>query len=135
MNFDQDRQIALVMESADKNVHDIATSSNITAHTQPNISRVDRGNFSRGKNEKLCFRCDSKHSSDYCRFKDATCDFCQKGGHISAASLKRKGTKGTRNHWTRKVVRDEHDDDTLLLQEILPLCTNSFASHEKKLTS
>ena len=52
-------------------------------------------------------RCDSKHSPDYCRFRDATCHFCQKTGHISAVCLKRKGTKGT-----YKVDRDEHNDDT-----------------------
>ena len=99
------RNILLAMESADKNVHDIAACSN-------SDSRIDRGNSGRGKSEKPCCRCDGKHSPDYCRFRNATCDFCQKTGHISAACLKRKATKGTRNRRTHLVDSDEHDDDT-----------------------
>lgn len=62
LNFDQARQIALVMESADKNVHNIAACFNTTVPTQPNMSCVNRGNSHQGKNRKPCFRCDSKHS-------------------------------------------------------------------------
>ena len=47
--------------------------------------------------------------------RDATYNFCQKTNHISTAWLKRKGNKGTRNRWTHKVNRDEHDDDTLFI--------------------
>ena len=111
-NFDQARQIALVMESADKNVHNIAACSNTTTLIQPNISRINSGNSSRGKSEKPCFRCDGKHSPDSCRFRGATCNFCQKTGHISAVCLKRKGTKSTRNRRTHEVDRNGHDDDT-----------------------
>ena len=92
LNFDQVRQIALVIESADKNVHGIAACSNTTTFTQSNISRIDRRNSGRGKSENQCLRYDGKHSPDYSRFKDATCNFYQKTGHISPACLKRKGT-------------------------------------------
>ena len=109
--FWQARQIGLAMESADKNVLNIADCFKITSLTQSNISRINRGNCGRGKSEKPCFRCDSKHSPDYCHFRDATCNLCQKNGHISAIFLKRKGTKGTRNCRTH-VDRDEHDDNT-----------------------
>ena len=105
LTFDQARQIALVMESADQNVHDEAACSNTTTLTQPNISCIDRRNSDRGKSEKLCFQCNRGHSPDYC-------NFCQKTGYISAACLKRNGTKGTRNHQTHKVDRNEYDDNT-----------------------
>ena len=107
LNFDQAWQITLAIENAVKNVHDIAACSNTTALTQPNIRRIDKG-----KSEKPCFRCDGKHSPDYCRFRDATCNFCQKTGHISVACLKRKGTKRTWNRRAHKINRDEHNDDT-----------------------
>ena len=107
LNFDQARQIALAMESDDKNFHGVAACSNTTTLTQPNISRIDRGNSDWGKSEKLCFRCDGKHLPDYCRFRDAICNFCQKTGYISTACLERKGTKGTRNRRTYKVDRDD----------------------------
>ena len=37
-----------------------------------------------------CFRCDGKHSPDTCRFKEATCNFCSKQGHIASTCLSRK---------------------------------------------
>ena len=57
LNFDQAKQIALAVESADKMFMTAACSKTITL-TQPNISRIDRGNSGRGKSEKSCFRCD-----------------------------------------------------------------------------
>ena len=101
LNLGQAGQIALAMESADKNVHNIAACSNTTTLTQPNISHINRGNSGQGKSKKTFFRCDSKHSPDFSCFRDTTCNFCQKTGHISAACLKRKGTKGTRNCQTQ----------------------------------
>ena len=35
------------------------------------------------------FRCNGKHPPENCRFKDATCHFCHKTGHITPASLSR----------------------------------------------
>ena len=113
LNFNQARQIAQAMESADKNVPNIAACSNTTTLTQPNISCIDGGNSGRGKSKKTCFQFDSKRSLDYCHFRDATCNFSQKTGHISATCLKKESTKGTRNSWTHKVDRDEHDNETL----------------------
>ena len=52
LNFDQ---IALVMKSADKKVHDIVACSYTTTFTHPNISHINRGNSSWGKSEKPCF--------------------------------------------------------------------------------
>ena len=123
LNFDQARQIALAMESSDKNIHDIAAYFSTTTLSQPNISHIDRGNSSRGKSEKRCFWCDGKHSPHYCRFRDATCNFCQKSSHISAVCLKRKDTKGTRiARHIRLTVRSMTMTHTLSLQEP---CLNS----------
>ena len=85
------------------------------------------------KAKKTCFQCDSKHSPDYCHFKYTTCNFCQKTGHISAACLKRKSTKGIRNHWIHKVTEMNMTTIlTLLLQKTVPQSTNSSTSHGKK---
>ena len=69
LNFNQVRQIALVMESADKNVHSIVACSNTTKLTQLNISHIDRGNSSQRNGKKPCFWCDRKHSPDYYCFR------------------------------------------------------------------
>ena len=133
LNFDLARQIGLVMESADKNVHDIAAFSNTTTFTQPNICCIDRGNSGRRKSKKPFFQCDCKHSPDYCYFRNATCNFCQKTGHILAACLKRKGTKVPEiNEYIRSTEMSMTTTHTLLLQETLLQCTNSSASHKKK---
>ena len=52
LNFDKARKIALAIESADNNVHDIAACSNTTALTQLNMSRIYRRNSGRGKSKK-----------------------------------------------------------------------------------
>ena len=41
--------------------------------------------------KKACFRCDRfNHTPDKCRFKEDTCRFCSKKGHIERASLSKK---------------------------------------------
>ena len=110
LNFDQARQIALVMENADKNVHDIAPCSNTAALTQQNISRIDRGNYSWGKAKN--------HVSNV---KASTRQIIVTSGMQPATSARKlatfqqpawKGTKVTKNCQTHKVDRDEHDNNT-----------------------
>ena len=96
------------MESAEKNVHDIAAWFNTTTLTQPNKSCKNKGNFFEEKAKNHVF--DVTASTHWIIV--ATCNFSKKTGHISAACLKRKGTKGTRNCQIHKVDRDEHDDNT-----------------------
>ena len=135
LNFDQARQIALVIESADKNVHNVAACSNTTTLTQPNINHIDRGNSGQGKSEKQCFRCDGKHSPDYCHFRDATCNFGQKTATFQQPALKGKVLRAPE---ITKHIRSTEMTMTmthiLLLQETLPQCINSSASPPPKLT-
>ena len=53
LQFDQARQIALVMESADSNVSDIAACSNVNIPAQHKVSHIERINNPRpGKKTK-----------------------------------------------------------------------------------
>ena len=41
--------------------------------------------------DKACFRCDrANHTPDQCHFKDETCRFCSKKGHIERACFSKK---------------------------------------------
>ena len=100
------------MENADKNIYDLAAYSDTTALTQPNISRIHRGNSGRRKSEKPCFRCDGKHSPDYCRFGMQLVTSTRKLATFQQPVWKRKVTKDAKNLRIREVDRDEHGDDT-----------------------
>ncbi len=85
-------------KSAMKTVH------HTSAGTSPGSHPVHKVHAEQGKVKKAyqprsmkagsqsCRRCKGSHSADACRFKNATCHFCRKRGHIEAACYKKKNT-------------------------------------------
>ena len=68
-------------------------------------------NVSKGKS---CYRCNrDNHQADECRYKDATCNFCKKKGHIETACLlkKRKQKIGSITAKKTRVVKCLHTSD------------------------
>ena len=133
LNFHQATQIALVMENAGKNVHNIAACSNTTAVTQPNISHVDRGNSGRGKRKK-------KHVFDV----TASTHWIIVTSGMQLPTSARKLATFQQPAWKGKVLRAPEIaghirltemsmtmTHTLLHQETLPQSTNSSTSHKK----
>ena len=78
-NFDEAFALAQAFESAERNAKGIHAPAQNSVHfvKKPPGSRPSAN---RGNN---CYRCGGKHSSSNCRFKDATCHYCKKTGHIA----------------------------------------------------
>ena len=55
------------------------------------LSKEPTSNTKTQERNKACFRCDRfNHTPDECRFKEDTCCFCSKKGHIERACLCKK---------------------------------------------
>ena len=55
------------------------------------LSKKPTSNTKPKERNKACFRCDRfNHTPDECRFKEDTCRFCSKKGHIERACLSKK---------------------------------------------
>ena len=109
LKFPEAREIALAMESADRNVKDIAAHTPTDTPSQQGLNWVKRPTeHIKTKRLKPCYRCNGRHSPDYCRYKEALCNFCHKAGHISPACLTRKHKEkaGNQNQKTHKVGQE-----------------------------
>ena len=86
LTYDKAVKIALAMESA------IKDSSELQLHSKPlaSVNKVYNASFGGGKghwsaNSSKCRRCGyCGHTSDRCKFKDATCRQCGKKGHLQS---------------------------------------------------
>ena len=55
------------------------------------LSKKPTSNTKPKEKNKVCFRCDLfNHTPDECRFKEDTCRFCSKKGHIKRVCLSKK---------------------------------------------
>ena len=77
--------MAFLHESAEENskVLSAPTVVHRTKREAPapaNPRRVDSS--TQGRPETPCYRCGGQHTANNCRFKDSTCNFCGKKGHI-----------------------------------------------------
>ena len=59
---------------------------------------------------KPCYRCGGKHYQSKCRFKEATCNFCKKRGHISKVCYLKLKKETPRAPKTHQVSADQHTD-------------------------
>ena len=79
-------EIATGIETAAINVRDLQAAQS----TREKVHKMSPAQPSQGK-PKPCFRCGKgNHTADRCRFKESTCHFCQKKGHIATVCLSKK---------------------------------------------
>lgn len=115
LTFDRAYELALAAETAQKNVEEVRIT------TEYAVAAV--GQRKEESNHNPCYHCGKKHDGKTCRFKDVTCNYCGKKGHIKAACFKKKNEEKERNAERRsgkskncnQVVEDDCDLYTLNL--------------------
>ena len=81
--------IATAMETAAKDAVELQQQHRPDSVHQ--LSKKPTSNTKLKERNKACFRCDRfNHTPDECRFKEDTCRFCSKKGHIERACLSKK---------------------------------------------
>ena len=81
--------IATAMETAAKDAVELQQQHRPDSVHQ--LSKKPTSNTKPKERNKACFRCDRfNHTPDECRFKEDTCHFCSKKGHIERACLSKK---------------------------------------------
>ena len=109
--------IAKQLEAASKEVTKL-TNSRAENHVKAVGSRRRQQHSSHAKpakddrRQKSCFRCGADHAPETCKFRDVTCHYCKKRGHIDKVCLSKK--RGTSAKMTspqnRKHVHHVHDE-------------------------
>ena len=107
-SFNQAMQMALADEVADAEVKQIAPKHNVDStentvgvvsdrkQSENRQSPTTASKYMRENNKttrKLCYRCNGDHPHQECRFKEATCHFCQKKGHNIVAACRKKNSE------------------------------------------
>ena len=94
--------IASSIEMAANNVRDLQAAQ----ATRENVHKIAPSQQHHFSKAKACFRCGNVgHTPDRCRFRDSTCHYCKKKGHIAPVCLSKK--RGKQPQAVRAVVVDE----------------------------
>ena len=116
LTFTRELEIALAMESAAADTAQLHTQpasssdlhklSNATGrhHSHSKQSRSDH-KADNSQSKKPCFRCGKGHSPNDCRYKNTTCHYCQKVGHIDSYCFAKKQAK-SKNHYVSTDTRE-----------------------------
>ena len=124
-SFEQAMQMALADEVADSEAKQIAPKHDSTSNTVPvdvvhkyqtvekKFPEHQRNDNAVNATRKRCYRCNGNHTQQQCRFKDATCHFCQKRGHIAEACRKKNGETHLVSTTHETDERDEYSDYSL----------------------
>lgn len=117
LTFKKAKDIAVGMETAEKNSHLLADQTKVT--NNGTVNQLRKGKHpTKTQETKECFRCGGKHTASTCKFKDATCYKCSKKGHITRV-CRSKVSKGNdtkpKEQWPRQKFK--RDGGTNLLQE------------------
>lgn len=99
LTFKKAYDIAVAMESASKDIHDIQRQPQPPQQlkTISSVQQVtERTTVS--PQTKPCYRCGGRnHLPRNCRFKDSTCNYCKKKGHIAKVCLSKQKTDNRDN--------------------------------------
>lgn len=112
LTLDKSLDIAVAMETATKDAIELRNvQSDVPVHkVQGNFRRRKQGRPQPQQAPRSCYRCNrTDHLADKCRFKDSTCNQCQKKGHIRVAC--RSGGQMKKPQRYNRVHALSHDDD------------------------
>ena len=91
LNLDKAVEIALAMESAERNARDLQKSQ----HPQA-VNVLKNHSPTTAPHQKTrtveCYRCGGAHLATECRFKDTECRLCKKKGHLPRVCHSKKAT-------------------------------------------
>ena len=90
LTFKKAFEIALSLETTAQHMADMHLTPSTLATTSASVKKLSfskKQPLKSGSNE--CYRCGKDHPSSKCRFKDSTCYYCKKKGHIAAKCLKK----------------------------------------------
>ncbi|XP_048590142.1 uncharacterized protein K02A2.6-like [Nematostella vectensis] len=118
LTFKKAYDIASSMETTAQHMADLQSAPSTLSSTSASVKKVSSSPLPRSKSEnKECYRCGKNHHPSKCRFKEATCHYCKKKGHIVAKCLKKakkssETTKPNSNHHPKQGKPAIHVLDT-----------------------
>ena len=89
LTLDKAIEIALALESADRNAKDLQKSQAVHILKKQSPSRVP----GRSSQTAECYRCGGAHLATDCQFKDSECRWCKKKGHLARVCRSKKAAE------------------------------------------
>ena len=120
LTFKKSLEISQNLEATSKNMRELHTASSSKKDANSKVNKVVQTSQpeskSQGKPDMPCYRCGKLgYKAASCRFKEATCHFCRKVGHLKSVCMARKKSKAQRTKkdpQTRQVMTVVPDDST-----------------------
>lgn len=95
LSFKKAFEIALSLETTTQHIADLQSTPSKSAMASASVKKVSFSKKEPPKSESdKCYRCSKDHHPPKCRFKDATCHYCKKMGHI-VANCQKKARKSS----------------------------------------
>lgn len=95
LTFKKAFEIALSLETTAQHMADLQSTPSTSAMASASVKKVSSSKKQPPKSESdQCYRCGKDHHPSKCRFKDATCHYCKKKGHI-VANCQKKARKSS----------------------------------------
>lgn len=111
LTFSKAYDIAQRAESAGHQQRDIRRNVEPVHHTSQQSGHSTSKAKSSRKTQR-CWRCDDMHDPQVCRYKTATCNFCQKLGHIERACISKRKQLGPKTSVQRNNNVDAQEGQT-----------------------
>ena len=87
LTFQKAMELAQTAEMAMKNSKQLQNTPSSLSNGSVHALNTNQRWQKRTPQTGTCYRCGNKHTSAECRFKNATCNFCHKKGHIAKVCL------------------------------------------------
>ena len=122
LKLDKAIEIATAMETAARDAVELRHQ-----HRPDSVHKLSKRTPIPAKHKnanKACFRCDRpNHTPDQCHFKEETCRFCSKKGHIERACLSKKAQQN-RNQ-SKKHISNKKSVKSVEKEELLTVSINT----------